>query len=248
MLPHSRLPALFCALLALSSVSAPAGILEDRAIEDAIQSSFVFRELLADPTMVQIYVRYGAVEVRGQVADEHEHLLVGDLIAALPHVRTVDNRLFVDSAHRRSTYLWLGGRIRAHLLMQASVEVEKLTIRVSTETIQFGGRVRDAAQSDLIATLIGNFSSGRMLRNQLEISPDLRPRRAIDDASVTALAWGALRTMPTLQLSPRAITSEGGHVSIVGIGAAPGDLVEVASRLSALRGVQRITNQVIVAP
>lgn len=244
----SRLPALLSALLAFTSLNAPAGILEDRAIEDAIQSSFVFRELLADATMVQIYVRYGAVEIRGQVADEHEHLLVGDLIAALPHVRTVDNRLFVDSADRRTTYFWLSGRVRDHLLRQAAIEVEDLTIRVSTETIQVGGRVRDAAQSDLIAAEIGRFATGRTLRNQLELASGLRPRRVIDDASVVALSWGALRGVPTLQLSPRAITSEGGHVRVVGIATAPGDLVEVARRLGALRGVQRITNHVIVAP
>lgn len=241
-----RLPALLSLLLALTSASAPAGILEDRAIEDAIQSSFVFRELLADPVMVQIYVRYGAVEVRGQVANEREHLLVGDLIAALPNVLKVDNRLFVDSAHRRTTYLWLAASIRAHLHMQAAVEVENLTVRVTSNAIQFGGRVRDAAQSDLIAARIAAFSPGRSLHNQLEIFPSLGPPRALDDPSVIALAWGALRSLPTVQLSPRAITSTGGHVTLVGIASTPGDLVEVSRRLTALRGVRKLTNQVIV--
>jgi osmotically-inducible protein OsmY len=235
------------ALLFLTVAPAPAGILEDRSIEDAIHTSFIFRELLSDPTMVQLHVRSGAVEVRGQVADEREHLLLEDLIFALPHVRKVDNRLFVDSAHRRATDRWLAARIRAHLLTQANIEVEELAVSVSSSTIQLTGRVRSDPQRSHVAAQVAAFHPGRTLLNQLEVAPDLvSPRRALDDPSVVALAWGALRDMSTLQLGPRAITCANGQISLRGTVAAPGDIPEVLRRLGDLRGVRLIAHGQIV--
>lgn len=244
-LPHSwTLPGVIL-LLAVAPVSA--GILEDRAIEDAVGSSFIFREMLSDPTMVQLYVRSGAVELRGQVADEREHLMLEDFINALPHVRKVDNRLFVDSAHRRATDQWLAARVRAHLLTQASVEVDDLVIRVSSATIQLTGRVRTDQQRHHVAELVAAFHPGRALLNQLEVAPSLvGPRRALDDPSVIALAWGALRDMGTLQLGPRAITCDNGQVSLTGTVAAPEDVGEVLRRLGSLRGVRQVAHGLTV--
>lgn len=242
----SKLLPLLCGFLFLFT-PARSGILEDRAIEDAIQASFVFRELLSDPVMVQVYVRYGAVELRGQVADEREHLLVGDLIAALPDVRTVDNRLFVDSAHRRTSDRWIAARLRALLLVQNELELGELAVQVRSGEVALTGRIRNEAQSALAEAQVRHFAPDRTVRNGLVVAADLPQRnRSLDDASIVALAWDSLRGIPTLQLSAKAIKSESGHVTVDGIAGTPGALAEIDRRLSTLRGVRSSANRVLV--
>ncbi len=52
--------------LSFSAAPLPAGVMEDRAMEDAIKNSYVLREVVVDPLMVQLYIRGGTVEVRAR--------------------------------------------------------------------------------------------------------------------------------------------------------------------------------------
>lgn len=225
-----------------------AGILEDRDIEDAVQSSFVFRELIADRTMLRIFVRNGAVEVRGQVADERERHLVGDLVTALPDVRSVDNRLFVDSAYRRTSDRWLAARLRALLLMPSAVEAGVIEAQVNSGNILLSGQVRTEDQKRLAENLVRELVPGRNIDNQLEIVPELPlERRVLDDASVVALAWSSLHSIPERPRGRLIIRSDSGHVTVEGQVDDKDSLAEIDRRISGLRGVRSHVNHATVS-
>ncbi len=241
--------ALVLASLALISLlPARAGILEDRGIEDAIAGSFVFRQMLIDPSMVIIYVRSGKVELRGQVSDERERDLLTFIIAALPNVGAVDNQLFVDSATRRTGERWEVFRQRAILLMEGDLDLERTRIEFSGGRWSLGGEVSSEAQLALVRQRADALFPNSPLPLSLRAAPAVQAVPTLDDASIAAIVRSRLERTPGIQLQNARITSRQGVVQLYGTVASPGQ-IEIALRLArSSRGVRDIDNQLRARP
>jgi osmotically-inducible protein OsmY len=242
----SLLPCLLsCVLLALLP-SARAGILEDRKIEDAIDSSYVFSQLLTDRSMVLIHVRHGAVELRGQVADERERRLLTYAIAAIPDVKQVENLLFVDSAGKRDSSRWRAQRIRAELLTQADVDVRATRITYSGERWEFTGTVANPAQVSLVAARVAALSAADPLHVNLELAaPGAAP--VIDDASIVAMVRIALERLVGETMPLPEVSCVNGVVLIRGSLSDRRNLDEAARLAAAIRGVKSVDNRMAAA-
>ncbi|MBA4137290.1 MAG: hypothetical protein C0518_08245 [Opitutus sp.] len=243
LLPSLLRAASFTSLLIAALPALSAGILEDRAIEDSIQNSFVFRELIADRSMVQVYVRRGSVELRGQVADERERSLVEDAISAIVGVGEVENRLFVDSAHRRSSDRWLVARVRSQLLTNRELNGSRLQFAVRAGELVLSGTVRDDAQRDFALTHARPLATNLQVRDEMTISATPHPEIAIDDPSVVAMVRSALGGLSTLKLGPAGLASQDGNVVLRGSAASPDEIAEAVRRAQAVRGVRSVANQ-----
>lgn len=205
------------ALLALVLVTTAlrAGVLEDRGIEDAISSSYVFRELLIDRTMVRCYVRYGVVELRGQVADERERSLLTYFFSALPNVKQVDNLLFVDSDPRRGSARWQALRLRSQLLMLEGLQSSQTRVDVVGERWQLVGEFSDDASRQALAQRAHELAPGVPLTLTLGASAPAGPAK-MDDASIVAIVRSALESSPDLALQEAGITCTRGRVTLRG--------------------------------
>jgi osmotically-inducible protein OsmY len=225
-----------------------AGILEDRGIEDAIAGSFVFRQMLIDPSMVILYVRSGKVELRGQVSDERERDLLTFIIAALPNVGAVDNQLFVDSATRRTGERWEVFRQRAVLLMEGDLELERTRVEFSGGRWSLGGEVSSEAQIALVQQRAATLFPNTPLPLTLRVAPTVQGVPTLDDASIAAIVRSRLERTPGIQLQNARITSSQGVVLLYGTVASAAQ-IEVSLRLArSSRGVRGIDNQLRARP
>lgn len=239
------------ALLVLTAALSPvrAGILEDRGIEDAIKRSVVFREVLIDRSMVQLYVRYGIVEMRGQVADERERDLLTYFISALPEVKQVDNRLFVDSTERRSSERWRAIRLRSLLAMQAGIDVSRTQVAFADGHWQLTGEVPDNATRTAIAQHLRELTPEEPLPVALNISSDQTGKKfPIDDASIAAIARSTLERTPNLVITEAQVSCFRGTVLLRGSVRTASDKERATRTASASRGVVTVVSELAVRP
>ena len=243
-----RFAVVFTCLAFIFNPPVRAGILEDRGIEDAIAGSFVFRQMLIDPSMVILYVRSGKVELRGQVSDERERDLLTFIIAALPNVGSVDNQLFVDSAQRRTGERWQVLRQRALLLMEGDLELERTRVELSGGRWQLSGEVSTAAQLELVRQRALTLFPETPLVMNLQITPATQDVPLLDDASIAAIVRSRLERAPGVQLQNARVTCRRGVVSLNGTVASPTQ-IEIALRLArACRGVVGVENLLRARP
>lgn len=239
------------ALLALVTLTSTlrAGVLEDRGIEDAIDSSFVFRELLIDRTMVQIYVRYGVVELRGQVVDERERDLLTYFISALPEVTQVDNRLFVDSDNRRDSTRWRALRLRAQLIMLARVEARPSRVEVRGERWQLVSEFHDEASRQAFAASAHELAPDVQLVLTLS-DPHLTPLAPfkMDDPSIAAMVRSALSPSSTLTIIEPQVSCTKGKVTLKGYVRTPAEQTLALQLATASRGVLAVDNRLALQP
>lgn len=232
----------------LLSAATHAGILEDRAIEDAMESSYVFQHVLTDRSMVQVYVRSGMVELRGQVADDRERLLVADLIAALPDVQGVDNQLFIDSANKRTDSRWRAQRIRAHLVTRATFDATRTRIAFADGAWEITGEVTDEAQRDELTRTVRTLIGGENFRMNLRLSPPPAKTRAMDDASIVAIVRGVLQEFLPAGNDRPVVESRDGTVVLRGTCRSDVIRAEFGRLAAQVRGVRSVDNQLTVAP
>lgn len=242
-IPLRRLDSLLTFVLASAmaalAAEAKAGILEDRGIEDAIASSFVFQHVLTDRSMVQLYVRGGAVELRGQTADETERALLGYTIAAIPHVVSVDNNLFVDSAGKRDSRRWRALRIRTELMAQADLDLRATRIAYSGQRWEIAGSVPSEAQRELATARIAALAISEPLHVNLQVAAPA-PEAPMDDASVIGLVRSALDRLAAPRAESLNVSCVGGVVLIRGPLASKSELPEFTRLAAAIRGVKSV--------
>jgi osmotically-inducible protein OsmY len=247
---RSRFPAaLACLTLLLAGPGLRAGVLEDRAIEDLVRQSFVLRRVVSDPAMVQVFVSRGVIELRGQVAHEEERQLVGDALSRIAGVVRVDNRLFVDSAGRRTTVGWKADRLRSHLMARGDIALTPLAVRTREDAIELSGPVRTAAEREAIGAIATAFAAPFAARNLLAVDPEAVDTPAtVDDASIGALVHEAVSGLAAAQIRARDITSVAGKVTLEGTVGRAADVASAERLAAGVRGVRTVENRLTVRP
>lgn len=233
----------FAALVAIAAPLTRGGILEDRAIEDAIESSYVFRNVLTDRSMVQLYVRQGAIEVRGQAADERERFLLERTLVNIPNVVRVDNQLFVDSSGRRDHFRWRAARLLAALRVQKDLDVARVQLEAHDGTLDLIGTTSDAAQSQRIEARVRALAPTERLTNRLQIDPSSKKPLLVDDASIIAMVHGAIDSLPGEKDHTLRVTSRAGEIVIDGSPASADTVNAITQCAESIRGVRVVHNR-----
>jgi osmotically-inducible protein OsmY len=236
-----------CLALLLAVPGARAGVLEDRAIEDLVRRSFVLRRVVSDPAMVQVFVSRGVIELRGQVAHEEERQLVGEALSRIAGVVRVDNRLFVDSAGRRTTVSWKADRLRSHLMARGDIVLTQLVVRTRQDTIELSGPVRTAAEREAIGAIASAFAEPFAVHNLLVVDPGtVEAPAAVDDASIGALVHEAVSSLAAAQVLARDVASVAGRITLDGTVGRTEDLALAERRAAGVRGVRSVENRLTV--
>lgn len=242
-------------LLSVIVAPLPAGILEDRGIEDAINRSVIFQEVLIDRSMVQLYVRYGFVEIRGQVADEFERDLLTYMVNAIPDVRKVENHLFVDSPGRRDSARWRAVRLRSLLAMCSDVDLRGTKLEFTEGNWRLAGQVADESSRSALAATLHALNLADTSRGTLNLALDLAgpgskstPRLRMDDASIAALVRGTLDLPPALGFSRAQVSCQQGKVRLQGSVASESSRLRAGVIAARARGVLAVENELTVLP
>jgi osmotically-inducible protein OsmY len=228
---------------AISPLLVGAGILEDRAIEDAIESSYVFRSVLTDRTMVQLYVRQGAIEMRGQAADERERALIERTLINIPNVVRVDNQLFVDSAGRRDHFRWRAARLLAVLRVQKDLDVALVELEAHDGTLDLIGTTTNTAQRERIEARVRALAPSERVTNRLRIDPALTKPVLVDDASIIAMVHSAIEGLPGDKDATLRVASRAGEVVIDGAAASAHAMAVITQCAESVRGVRVVHNR-----
>lgn len=238
---------LVLAVAVAAALSAPqlvrAGILEDRAIEDAVEASYVFRSVLTDRTMVHLYVRQGAIEVRGQAADERERALLERTLVNIPNVVRVDNQLFVDSAGRREHFRWRAARLLAALRVEKNLDASLVELEAHDGTLDLIGATTDAAQSERIEARVRALAPAERITNRLRLESATTKPAHIDDASIVAMIHSAIDALPAEKDPTLRVTSRAGEVVINGAPATANAVQAITQCAESIRGVRLVRNQ-----
>src|SRR5262249_1306225 len=128
-----------CALLADSA--------SDHRLEDAIKSSYTYRNVLDNN--VKVDVDDGVVTLTGKVRDEEQSRVAEDTAAAFSGVSRVVNKLKVEGGAKPASDEWIAMKIRSRLLVKANVSLAHTKVEVRDGVAYLTGTADTTAQKDL---------------------------------------------------------------------------------------------------
>jgi osmotically-inducible protein OsmY len=220
----------------------------DARIEQAARESYTFKSHLQGDT-IQVAARDGHVILDGHVKNELHRNLAEETVAGLPGVRSVDNRLAVDSpSGSQSADVWLGTTVMAALRYHQNVDAEATNVEVKDGVVTLSGVAGSSAQKELTADIVRGLEGVGEVHNQIQVRPTAGQNLAakLDDASVTAMVKAVLLGHRGTRVLATKVKTDGGVVTLEGKArnGAERDLVERLA--SGVRGVQKVHNRMNV--
>lgn len=202
----------------LFSMPLLASRINDR-IESSARKSFVFRTFLKEDD-IKIELKNGLATLTGTVVDESHAFMAGDIVASLPEVAEVENRLKENGeAPAANTDAWLAGKVKSLLLFHRSVNAAGTEVSARDGLVTLRGKAGSMAQKDLTTEYTVDAAGVTSVSNEMTVSGP-EPRRehrtadamdeAIDDVSITVLVeMTLLHHRSTSALNPIVLTKEG---------------------------------------
>ncbi len=191
----------------------------DDRIESSARKTFVFKTFLKDDD-IRIELKNGLATLTGTVVDESHVFMAGDIVASLPGVAEVENKLKENvEAPAPNTDAWLTGKVKSILWFHRSVNAAGTEVIARDGTVTLRGEAGSMAQKDLTTKYAKDVAGVKNVRNEMTVSgPESRPEHrttdavdeAIDDVSITVLVeMTLLHHRSTSALTPIVLTKEG---------------------------------------
>jgi hyperosmotically inducible periplasmic protein len=191
----------------------------DDRIESSARKTFVFKTFLKEDD-IRIELKNGVATLTGSVADESHAFMAGDIVASLPGVTEVENKLKENGeAPAVNSDAWLTGKVKSLLLLHRSVYAAGTEVTARDGLVTLRGEAGSMAQKDRTAEYAKDVAGVKSVRNEMTVSgPEPEPGHktagamdeAIDDVSITVLVeMTLLRHRSTSALNPIVQTKEG---------------------------------------
>ena len=195
----------------------------DNRIESMAQGSYVFKTFLSGDN-ITIQVKDGVTTLTGTVFDESHKLLAGDIVASLPGVTEVENKLTErGKAPALNTDAWLVGKVKTLLLFHKGVDAAGTEVIARDGAITLRGKAASMAQKDLTIEYVKDVEGVNNVKSEMTVaSIVLKPGEktpaqkmaimdeAIDDPSITVLVEMTLLShRSTSALTPMVQTRNG---------------------------------------
>ena len=191
----------------------------DDRIESSARQTFVFRTFLKEDD-IKIQLKNGVATLTGTVFDESHAFMAGDIVASLPGVAEVENKLIeYGEAPAVNTDAWLIGKVKFILLLHRSVNAAGTEVIARNGTVTLRGKAGSMAQKDLTTEYVKDVEGVNNVKSEMTVSgPGPEPGRktmdtpgeAIDDVSITVLVeMTLLNHRSTSALTPIVLTKEG---------------------------------------
>ncbi|MBU0994187.1 MAG: BON domain-containing protein [Proteobacteria bacterium] len=233
----------------------------DDRIESSAKQSYVFKTFLKGDD-INIQSRDGVVTLTGTVAEESNRSMVGETVANLPGVKSMNNKLIItDEGPAVYTDQWLIAKVKLTLLLHRNVNATATKVAAKNGTVTLRGEAISTAQKDLTTEYVKDVEGVTTVNNKMTIltaaiKPDEKTmgkttdamNEPIDDASVTALVKTTLlyhRSTSALALKTTVKTKEG-VVTLSGK-AKSGAEKDLATKIvSDVHGVKSVNNEMTI--
>jgi len=213
--------ALMVAVVALLAISMPvyASKMDDR-IESSAKKSYVFKTYLKGDD-IKIQSKDGVVTLTGSVSEESHKSLAQETVAALPGVKTVDNRLEVKGERpAENSDAWLMMKVKTTLLFHRSVSAGKTEVDVKDGIVTLRGEAASQAQKELTTEYAKDVDGVKDVKNEMVVSMPSKKTGTvgdkIDDASITALVKMTLLYHRSTSAFNTSVTTKNGVVTLGG--------------------------------
>ena len=244
-------------LLALS-MPLHASTTDDR-IESTAKESYVFKTFLKGEK-IKIESKNGAVTLTGIVEDAHNRLLAQETVAALPGVKSVDNKLEVKTVPppAENSDAWLKTKVKATLLFHPSVSGFKTEVDVKDRIVTLRGEAPNRAQIDLTTEYASDVEGIRGVNNKMTVAKAQQETAAvaqeqkqtllskIDDASITAQVKMALLYHRSTSGLHTSVTTNDGVVTLSGKAENAAEMDLAAKYASDIHGVKSVKNRMTI--
>jgi hyperosmotically inducible protein len=236
--------------LLLTGVPLHASEMDDR-IESSARNSYIFATyLIGDDIKIQSVD--GVVTLTGTVSKESHKSMAQEILASLPGVKSVDNRLEVKGAPpSANSDAWLSEKVKATLSFHRSVNASKTEVYVSEGIVTLRGEAASESQKSLMTEYAKEVEGVKEVKNEMTVSKTSEMTMArvggkIDDASITAqVKITLLFHRSTSALSTKVETNDG-VVMVYGkaSNAAEKDLVN--KLVNDINGVKSVNNRMTI--
>ena len=236
--------------LLVTSVPLHASEMDDR-IESSARNSYIFATYLNGDD-IKIQSMDGVVTLTGAVSDESHKSMAQEIMASLPGVKSVDNRLEVKGVlPSADSDAWLSEKVKATFLFHRSVNASKTEVYVNEGIVTLRGEAASESQKELTTEYAKDVEGVKEVKNEMTVSktPEMTMARVggkIDDASITAqVKITLLFHRSTSALSTKVETTDG-VVTMYGkaSNAAEKDLVN--KLVNDITGVKSVNNRMTI--
>jgi osmotically-inducible protein OsmY len=237
------------ALLALSAPVLAAKI--DSRIESSATQSYLFKTYLKDDD-IKIQSKDGAVTLTGIVTENFHKLLAQETVAALPGVKSLDNRLEVKGAHpTANSDAWLRDKVNVALLFHRRVKAVATGVDVKNGIVTLRGDAVNQSQKELMTEYAKYVDGVREVKNEMIVSKNAEktPRamgEKIDDASITAQVNMMLLNHRTTSVLDTTVKTKRGVVTVGGKAGNAARLKLVTSLVGDIHGVKGVKNRMTI--
>jgi osmotically-inducible protein OsmY len=248
--------ALMAAVLALLAFSVPVHAAEmDSLIESSARQSYVFKTYLQGDD-IKIQPRNGAVTLTGMVNENFHKSLAQETIAAIPGVKSVDNRLGVKGAPpTANSDAWLRDKVKVAILFHRSVSANAPEVDVKNGIVTLRGEEASQPQKALMIAYardvegIKDVTYEIMVSKTPEKTPQIKTRimnEKIDDASITAQVNMTLLNHRTTNVLNTTVQTKSGIVTVGGKAGNAAVLKLVTKLVADINGVKGVTNRMTI--
>ena len=231
-------------VLTISPVVLLGSATTDRKIEEAAKASYNYRMVLEDH--VKVKADEGVVTLTGTVQDTDDRTLAVDTVENLPGVTSVRNEIVVQPTYPENSDGWMILKIRGRLLMRGNVSATNTKVEAKDGHVILTGTADNLAQKELTGIYAAEIAGVKSVQNDLVVTDKPTLAEKIDDASITSQVKFALLTHKSTSALHTKIVTSGGVVLVTGEASSEAEKSLVTKLAKDVRGVNSVSNNMIV--
>lgn len=231
----------------------------DERIESSAKASYVFRSYLQDEN-INIESKDGAVTLTGTVSEESQKTLANEMVANLPGVKSVDNKLGLKGAIPAAySDAWLITKVKSTLLFHKNVSGTATEVFAEKGVVTLRGKATTTAQKDLVTEYAMDVEGVKSVNNEMIVVPDVRKPGeitvsekvdtslgAVDDVSITALVKTTLFYHRSTSALNTLVTTKDGVVNLEGSVKNAAEKALVTKLVMDVNGVKGVVNNMTI--
>ena len=249
---YSAVPMAAAFVLMVMSVPVYAVSQTDDRIVSSARESYIFKTYLKDDD-IKIQSKDGVVILVGFVTKVSHKILATDIVADLPGVVSVDNRLEVKGVPpTANSDALLLDKVKSALMFHRSVNAEKTEVAVKDGIVTLRGTATSQAQKDLTAEYAKDVDGVYDVNNEMTVSKsgdNSLPTaivEKIDDASITAQVNMALLFHRSTSFLNSTVETNHGVVTIGGKAWNEAEVDLVTKLVRDIHGVKNVINEMTI--
>ena len=241
------LVALMAAMVLMTIAGPLRAATTDAQIVSSVKDTYVFKTFLKGDD-IKVVSQSGVVTLTGVVENSARKLLAEMTVAALPGVKSVDNRLTVKGAEpTANSDAWIKEKVETTLTLHKSVRDSQIEVAVKDGIVTLKGIAVNQAKKDLATAYTEDVEGVKNVKNEMTVSSTYKSTYStaveyVDDASITAQVKYALLTHRSTSALNTKVETKDGVVTLSGKAKNSAEKTLATLLANDINGVQGVNN------